>query len=41
MLHHHLIEKDIDVCIVKETWLGQTDIDEIWYENTVLNRNQF
>ena len=41
MLHHHLIEKDIDICLVTETWLGQTDIDKIWYESTVLNRNQF
>ena len=40
MLHHHLIEKEIDICIVTETWLGQTDIDKIWYESTVLNRNQ-
>ena len=41
MLHQHLIEKDIDICIVTETWLGQTDIDKIWYESTVMNRNQF
>ena len=41
MLHQHLIEKDIDICIVTETWLGQTDIDKLWYESTVLNRNQF
>ena len=40
ILHQYLIEKDIDVCIVTETWLGLTDIDEIWYENTVLNKNQ-
>ena len=41
MLHQHLIEKEIDICIVTETWLGQTDINKIWYESTVLNRNQF
>ena len=41
MLHQHLIEKEIDICIVIETWLGQADIDKIWYESTVLNRNQF
>ena len=41
MLHQHLIEKEIDICIVTETWLVQTDIDKIWYESTVLNRNQF
>ena len=41
MLHQQLIEKDIDIHIVTETWLGQTDINNIWYESTVLNMNQF
>ena len=41
MLHQHLVEKEIDICIITETWLGQTDINKIWYESTVLNRNQF
>ena len=41
MLHQHLVEKEIDICVVTETWLGQTDIDKIWYESTVLNRNEF
>ena len=41
MLHQHLIEKGIDICIMTETWLGQTDIDKLWYESAVLNRNQF
>ena len=41
MLHQHLIEKEIDIYIVTETWLGQTDINKMWYKSTVLNRNQF
>ena len=41
MLHQHLVEKEIDICVVTETWLGQTDINKIWYESTVLNRNEF
>ena len=41
MLHQHLVEKEKEICIVTETWLGQTDIDNIWYEITVLNRNEF
>ena len=41
MLYQHLVEKEIDICVVTETWLGQTDIDKIWYESTVLNRNEF
>ena len=36
ILHQHLIEKDIDV-----EWLSQIDIDKIWYESTVLNKDQF
>ena len=41
ILHQHLIEKDIDVCIVTEMWLGQRNIDKMWYESTVPNKNQF
>ena len=41
MLHQHLVEKGIDICVVTETWLGQTDINKIWYESTVLNRDEF
>ena len=41
VLHQHLIEKEIDICVVTETWLGQTDIKKIWYKSTVLNRNEF
>ena len=41
MLHQHLVEKETDICVVTETWLGQTDINKIWYESTVLNRNEF
>ena len=41
MLHQHLVEKEIDIYVVTETWLGQTDIDKIWHESTVLNRNEF
>ena len=41
MLHQHLVEKEIDICVVTETWLGQTDSNKIWYESTVLNRNEF
>ena len=28
MLHQHLVEKEIDICVVTETWFGQTDIDK-------------
>ena len=36
MLHQHLLEKEIDICVVTETWLGQTDINKICYESTVI-----
>ena len=41
MLYQHLVEKEIDICVATETWLGQADIDKIWYDSTVLNRDEF
>ena len=38
LLHGQLIHHDVDICILTETWLSDSDLDRTWLQYTVLNK---
>ena len=38
ILHGQLIHHDVDICVLTETWLSDSDLDRTWLQCTVLNK---
>ena len=38
LLHGQLIHHDVDICVLTETWLSDSDLDRTWLQYTVLNK---
>ena len=38
LLHGQLIHHDVDICILTETWLSDSNLDRTWLQYTVLNK---
>ena len=38
LFHGQLIHHDVDICILTETWLSDSDLDRTWLQYTVLNK---
>ena len=40
-LRHYLTDNQIHICVTTETWLKNSDTDEIWLEACVLNNKGY
>ena len=38
LIHGQLIHNDVDICILTEIWLSDSDLDRTWLQYTVLNK---
>ena len=41
LLHNHLCDNDIDICIASETWLMDTTQDETWIKMSTLENGGY
>ena len=41
ILHHYMVESSIDLCVLTETWLRDTEADQAWLQCSSLNNNGF
>ena len=41
LLHNHLCDNDIDICITSETWLMDTRQDEAWIKMSTLENGGY
>ena len=41
ILHQYLVENNIDLCVLTETWLRDTEADQVWLQCSSLNNNGF
>ena len=41
ILHQHICDNEIDLCVLTETWLGNKQNDNIWKSCTPLNNDPF
>ena len=41
ILHQYLVENNIDLCVLTERWLRDTEVDQVWLQCSLLNNNGF
>ena len=41
ILHQYLVENNISLCVLTETWLRDTDADQVWLDCSSLNNDGF
>ena len=41
ILHQHICDNEIDLCVLTETWLSSKQNDKIWQSCTPLNNDPF
>ena len=41
ILHQFLLESNIDLCVLTETWLRDTEADQVWLQCSSLNNDGF
>ena len=41
VLHQYLVENKVDLCILTETWLRNTEADQAWLQCSLINNSGF